>query len=166
MLLHNYKIISKFSRVFMVGAAVVAMGSGCITTMQTAHTHELPQSSSPELTLGVFQQNLRVGMSQGDVAASVGSPNMVNGSSGNETWIYDKIASESSYSDGSSSAGAGVGAGILAGGGSLLAGLGGGASAQSSKETGVSRSTQKTLTVVLKFENSLLKEWKYHTSKF
>jgi hypothetical protein len=131
------------------------------------HQAQLPSSTSPELTLGVFQQNLKPGMSQGDVAASVGSPNMVTSEgAGKETWVYDKIASETSYSSGT--AGAGIGAGVLGigvgGDGVLGGGVGGNAGA--SKSAGAARTTQKTLTVVVKFEGGKLKDWKYHQSKF
>ena len=51
------------------------------------------------MTLGIVQKEIRVGLSQADVAAALGSPNIVTKDSADkETWVYDKIASEASYS--------------------------------------------------------------------
>ncbi|HMP84616.1 MAG TPA: hypothetical protein PKA41_18125 [Verrucomicrobiota bacterium] len=139
------------------------------------HAAELPDSTAPELTLGVFQQHVKPGMSQGDVAAMVGSPNLVSSEgAGRETWIYDKISSEYAYSSSSSAVGGGAGGGVgglgLKVGGSSLTGIGGGVQggggAVSSKASGAGRTTKKTLTVVIRFENGAVTDWKYHQSKF
>jgi len=134
--------------------------SGCISAAEEAAR----ESREQEMTLGLAQKEIRVGMSQADVAAALGSPNIVSkDSEGNESWIYDKIATQVSYardSGGISAGGAGV-TGI----GSWLLGLSG--QAQYSKATGTETQTQKTLTVVIKFdENSLVKTLSYHQSKF
>ena len=88
-------------------------------------------------------------MDQAAVAEALGSPNIVSkDKEGKETWIYDKIASEVSYSTGSS------GIGLL-----LVGGL--------SRNSGAAASTQKTLTVVIKFDDQqLVDTFSYHTSKF
>jgi len=67
----------------------------------TAAQHQLNLGSSQEreMTLGIVQKEIRVGLSQADVAAALGSPNIVTKDSADkETWVYDKIASEASYS--------------------------------------------------------------------
>ena len=67
------------------------------------HQAALHSTADRELTIGVVQRDIRVGMSQADVSIKLGSPNMVTkDASGVETWVYDKIASESSYSNSSS----------------------------------------------------------------
>jgi len=114
--------------------------SGCMTASQ--HHQELPQTQEREMTVGVVQKEIREGMSQADVAEALGSPNI-------ETWIYDKIASEASYSK--SSGGTGL---IL----SLLVGY--------SKESGAASTTQKTLTVIIKFKDNKVDSFSYHSSKF
>jgi len=133
---------------------------GCISTAEK----ELSASKEREMTLGLAQKEIRVGMSQAEVAEALGSPNIVSkDSEGNESWIYDKIATEVSYARDSG----GVAAGGIGGTGigSWLLGLTG--SAQYSKSTGTETQTQKALTVVIKFdENSLVKSLSYHTSKF
>lgn len=46
-----------------------------------------------EFTLGMVQQRIHTGMSQGEVVACIGAPNMVNkGAEGLETWTYNKIS--------------------------------------------------------------------------
>ncbi len=101
-----------------------------------------------EFTLGLVQKNIRVGMSQADVAEAIGSPNIVTkDSSGRETWIYDKIASQISSSEGG-----GYWTLILVGG---------------SWGSGRTQTSQKTLTVVIKFDkHSRVENVSYHASKF
>jgi len=134
--------------------------NGCMTAAE--HQQALHSSKEREMTLGVVQKDIYVGMSQADVATALGSPNIVSkDSEGNESWIYDKIATELSYSKDSGGIGVGAGAGI----GSWRMILGGGAGY--SKSAGAVAQTQKTLTVVIKFDNnSLVKTLSYHSSKF
>ena len=122
---------------------------GCMTAAE--HEASLPSSQEQEMTVGVVQKEIRVGMSGADVAQALGSPNIVTkDSAGNETWVYDKIASEVSYSKDS-------------GGTGLIINLFGGYN----REAGAVSSTQKTLTVVIKFDkNSRVESFSYHASKF
>ena len=127
----------------------------------TAADEEMQRHSKDQaMTLGVAQKEIRVGMSQGDVAAALGSPNIVSkDSQGKESWIYDKIASEASYSK--SSVGGAGGAGGVTGNALILGIITGG------YESGASSTTQKTLTVVIKFnDEKLVESFSYHSSKF
>lgn len=128
---------------------VLVVTTGCMSAGE--HRAELGSTQERETTLGVVQKNIQNGMSQADVAEALGSPNIVTkDSSGDETWIYDKIASEVSYSR--SSGGTGI---IVA----LIAGF--------NREAGAASSTQRTLTVVIKFDESgRVKNTSYHASKF
>ena len=126
------------------------------------HAKSLHSSAEREMTLGVVQRDIKTGMTQAEVAEALGSPNIVTqDSNGNETWIYDKIASEISYSRDSGGIGVGVGGyvenwGIVPAGGISYG-----------KSAGAIAQTQKTLTVVIKFdENKRLKTLSYHSSKF
>jgi outer membrane protein assembly factor BamE (lipoprotein component of BamABCDE complex) len=132
----------------LLGLAVI-VSFGCMSAAQ--HQASLGSAKEREMTLGVVQKEIRTGMSQADVAEALGSPNIVTkDSDGNETWIYDKIASEVSYSKGGSSTGILVA--LFAGG---------------SKEAGASSSTQRTLTVVIKFDHDgKVQSSSYHASKF
>ncbi len=120
--------------------------SGCMSAAQ--HQQSLPSTQEREMTLGIVQKEIRVGMSQADVATALGSPNIVTkDSESKETWIYDKIATEASYSKSH-------GYGTI-----LILGF--------SRDTGAVSSTQKTLTVVIKFnEKNLVESFSYHASKF
>lgn len=71
--------------------------SGCMTAAQ--HQQTLHSAQERDMTVGIVQKEIRVGMSRADVATALGSPNIVTrDSEGKETWIYDKIATEASYS--------------------------------------------------------------------
>ena len=141
---------------------ILGLVSGCMTGAE--HQQQLSSTKEREMTLGVVQKEIRVGMSQADVAAALGSPNIVtNDGFGNESWIYDKIATEASYSRSSGGIGGGVGAGGFAGAALILGGVGGGYS----QSAGASSSTQKTLTVVIKYnDKKTVQSFSYHTSKF
>lgn len=117
-----------------------------------------------ELTLGVVQKNIKIGSAQDEVAIALGSPNIVTrDSDGKDTWIYDKVASITSYD----SNGFGIGAGGLGGGGGGN-GFGGGILGVAySKNKENIQTTQKTLTVVIKFDkDSRVESFTYHMSKF
>ncbi len=117
-----------------------------------------------QMTLGLVQRNIKVGTSQADVAEILGSPNIVTqDADGLETWIYDKVSSITAYG----SSGFGVGLGGF-GGGYGTGGLGGGlANVGYNKNGGINQSVQKTLTVVLKFDNNHnVSSFTYHMSAF
>jgi outer membrane protein assembly factor BamE (lipoprotein component of BamABCDE complex) len=122
---------------------------GCASAAQ--HQQKLHSSQERETTVGIVQKEIRTGMSQDQVATILGSPNIVTrDSSGKETWIYDKIATEASYSKDS-------------GGTGLILSLIG----VYSREAGAFSTTQKTLTVIIKFnKDGLVKSFSYHASKF
>ena len=128
------------------------------------HQQNLASTKEREMTLGIVQKEIKVGMSQADVAEALGSPNIVTkDSEDKETWIYDKIATEASYSRSSSGISGGIGAGGVPGTTLILGGVGAGYSSQS----GAASTTQKTLTVVIKFnDKKQIESFSYHASKF
>ena len=72
-----------------------------MTGCQPAYKHQesLSSSKEQEFTLGVVQKEIRKGMSQAEIVIALGSPNIVTrDKSAQETWVYDKVASEVSYS--------------------------------------------------------------------
>jgi outer membrane protein assembly factor BamE (lipoprotein component of BamABCDE complex) len=125
---------------------LLAMTTGC--SRASTHADRLHSAHEREMTLGLVQKEIRSGMSQADVAIALGSPNIVTkDQEGHETWIYDKIASEVSYSQDNG--------GVWL----LLAGY--------HKEAGAKGSTQKTLTVVVKFNpESQVEKVSYNSSRF
>jgi outer membrane protein assembly factor BamE (lipoprotein component of BamABCDE complex) len=55
------------------------------------------QMAADNLTLGTVQQSLYEGMSQGEVQAALGAPNIISrNAEGQEVWTYDKVSKESS----------------------------------------------------------------------
>lgn len=133
------------------------MLAGCMTAAQ--HQQTLPSAEERKLTTGVVQKEIRKGMSQADVAAALGSPNLVTrDKQGLETWIYDKISTEYAYSTSTG----GISALILGWGGNA-AGLGSGSVNRSS---GASSTTQRTLTVIIKFVEGEVNEFSYRSSSF
>ncbi|WP_353686757.1 hypothetical protein [Thermodesulfovibrio sp. 3462-1] len=135
---------------------------GCMTPIQ--HQKNLSSSQEREITLGIVQKEIRIGMSQADVVSALGSPNIVTkDSEGKETWVYDKIATEASYSKDSGGIGGGIGAGGIPETTLILGGIGGGYS----REAGAASVTQKTLTVIIKFgKDNKVESFSYHSSKF
>lgn len=114
--------------------------------------------------IGVVQRNVKIGTSQAEVAEILGSPNIVTqDADGLETWVYDKVSSITAYNN----SGFGIGVGGL-GGGYGSGGFGGGlANVGYNKNGGVAQSVQKTLTVVLKFDESgKVSKVSYHMSTF
>ena len=141
----------------LLTAVIALLSSGC------AKWHARGVQSGLDgdrLTLGTVQREIRKGMSGADVATALGSPNVVTtDEQGREVWIYDKFATDVvSSSSGWSIFGAAVSAGSgVAGGG----GVGG------SGESGARSSSQRTLTVVIKFdEKKAVRDFAYHSSRF
>lgn len=113
-----------------------------------------------EFTLGLVQRHLKPGLAQADVAERLGSPNIVTrDAAGREAWIYDKVATETDRS------GRHVDLGFLGSAASAstfgLLGLGGGGHSEKS------RSSQKTLTVVVRFStDGTVESFTFHQSRF
>ena len=122
-------------------ACLVLIASGCATQQSSA-------PSDRNLTVGVVQKEIKVGMNSSDVVEALGSPNMVTtDEQRREVWVDDKISTE--YARKSQGAGVNL----------LILGFG---------QDKASRSTtQKTLTVVVKFDDKQkVRDFSYHTSKF
>ena len=111
--------------------------------------HPEPPAESPQnLTVGTVQREIRVGMPASEVAAILGSPNIVTtDAQRREEWIYDKVSSESVQTSNS------IGGGIIIFGGSS-------GQRQSSR-------TQRTLTIRIMFdEDNFVRDYAYNYSQF
>jgi outer membrane protein assembly factor BamE (lipoprotein component of BamABCDE complex) len=119
--------------------------AGCTTAPEQQRASS---STERQMTVGVVQKEIRAGLTQDQVIAGLGSPNIVTrDASGRETWVYDKVASEASYS--SSQA---YGTVLLLGAGAA---------------TGSANQSQRTLTVVIKFgADQRVETFSYHASRF
>ncbi|MDH3646937.1 MAG: outer membrane protein assembly factor BamE [Gammaproteobacteria bacterium] len=140
----------------IVSAAVLA--SACTGAPQ--HRAAVQDDSMERVTVGTVQKEIRLGMSAADVAAVLGSPNIVSTDTDrNEAWIYDKFATDVVYSRSRG----GV-LGLIIGGGTDISATGIGAS---SYEAGAESSSQRTLTVVIKFDaDQRVRDFAYHTARF
>jgi len=138
--------------------------SGCQTAQHHADDVRAASAEGDKLTVGTVQREIKVGMSSSDVVGVLGAPNMVTSDSKRrESWVYDKISTERVFSTSSG----GVNALVLGGG---LAGagiVGGGAGASYSSSAGASSTSQRTLTIIVKFdENSEVRDFAYRSSSF
>ncbi len=149
-------------RLAKLALTTILLLSGCVNAAR--NTAELHSTNEREMTVGIVQREIHKGMSQDEVAIALGSPNIVSkDDSGHETWIYDKIATEASYSNSRGGVGGALGAAADIGS-TLLLGLGGGSY---NKDAGASAVSQKTLTVVIKFDNrGRVDLATYHSSRF
>jgi outer membrane protein assembly factor BamE (lipoprotein component of BamABCDE complex) len=130
---------------------------GCAVPMDKVN--KAVEDDKNTLTLGKVQQILKKGAAQDKIVMELGSPNLVTvDSAGLETWIYDKISTVSTNAAASNSAT--ILGGVIGG----SAGIGGsiGSSGSASKQI----TSQKTLTVVLKFKEKKLDTYTYNASKF
>ena len=135
--------------------AAVALGAVAVTAAERDKA-EAPRA----FTLGLVQKALRPGLRQADVAERLGSPNIVtHEADGREAWVYDKVSSEREVSGQSVGAG-GAGSGA---GGSVWGILGVTAGKRSEK----SKSSQRTLTVVIRFSAAgAVESFTWHDTRF
>ncbi len=132
--------------------------TGCMGAAQ--HKAAVQDDSADRVTVGKVQKEIRVGMSGAQVAEALGSPNIVStDEERREVWIYDKIATDTAYSTSSG----GISALILGWGSSV----GGGAAPGYSGSAGARSQSQRTLTVIIKFDHDKrVRDFAYHTSRF
>jgi outer membrane protein assembly factor BamE (lipoprotein component of BamABCDE complex) len=111
-------------------------------------TNAGPDGNARNLTVGTVQGEIKIGMPASDVVAILGSPNIVTtDEQRREVWVYDKVSS--SRVDTANSIG-----------GSII--IFGGSSAQSE-----STSTQKTLTIIIKYdEQKMVRDFAYNYTQF
>ena len=151
---------------FLVAVGVIAAVSlaACQSAQRHAQDVEAANADANRLTVGTVQREIRVGMSGADVASVLGSPNIVTtDEQRREVWIYDRIATTRAYSTSSGGVSALVLGGVI-GGNAGAGGLGG---AGYNSGAGASATTQKTLTVVIKYDGQgLVRDFAYHTSTF
>jgi len=142
----------------VIVAAIVL--SGCVNAAQ--HRQAVRDDSSNQLTVGTVQKEIRVGMSGAQVAQTLGSPNIVTtDEQRREAWIYDRVSTETVYSNSEG----GVSSLILGGFTSAL--VGGGISGSTRSNAGASSTTQRMLTVVIKFnDQKMVRDFAYHASQF
>ncbi len=127
----------------------VCLGLSLVGCMPAAsHRAAIQDDSSERLTVGSVQRKIHVGMPAPEVAAALGSPNIVTtDEKRREVWIYDKISTDRIYS--TSEGGISI----------LIIGASG--------STGAVSTTQRTLTVIIKYDDKMkVRDFAYHSSRF
>ncbi len=149
----------------IIALAVAAIFvAGCKTAGDHAAAVRGAQQADDRMTVGKVQREVRVGMTNAEVVEALGSPNMVTtDDKRRETWVYDKIATETVYSSSRGGVNALVLGGALVGGG-LVGASGGG---NYSSGSGARSTSQRTLTVIVKFDNQgRVRDFAYRSSSF
>lgn len=120
--------------------------SGCSTA--GSHLKSVKPDTADKITVGKVQREIHVGMSSAQVIEVLGSPNIVSTDENRlEVWVYDKMATDVSYSNNN-------------GGVWLILGAVEGSS-------GTASTTQRTLTIVVKFDaDKKVRDFAYHSSSF
>ncbi len=138
----------------IVTAMAALLTAGCSATHHVADVRQADDVD--RLTVGTVQKEIVIGMSAADVASVLGSPNIVTtDNERQETWIYDKISSDVTYSRSS---------GTIVG---LIFGSHGGGAGAGTTSAGSSSSSQRTLTVIIKYDgDNRVRDFSYHTSRF
>lgn len=129
----------------------------CLTGCASMHAKDVRKGMDGErLSVGNVQREVRKGMSGAEVIEALGSPNIVStDENGWEVWVWDKISTDVSYSRSSG--------GII---GLVFGGSGGGVGG-ASMDSGATSKSQRTLTVVIKFDgDNKVRDFAYHTSRF
>ncbi len=131
----------------LVASTTFALALPACRTVQDDRA-DLRSTQEREMTVGVVQREIKKGMSGTAVVEALGSPNIVTkDDKERETWVYDKIATEASYSESQN--------GLFL----ILGGV--------SNQSGAASVTQRTLTVIIVFDPSgKVESFKYHQSKF
>jgi hypothetical protein len=138
-------------------AAALSFG-GCMSATQ--HQDAVRNAPADRLTVGTVQKEIHLGMSGAEVIATLGAPNIVTtDDERREVWTYDRIATEVVHS----SSGFSLSPLLLGTGGSMLGGATGGLS----QSAGAVSRTQRTLTVIIRFDDQKrVRDFAYHASQF
>ena len=122
-----------------------------VTALALAACESAPppqQEKADELTVGRVQGEIKVGMDAASVAEILGSPNIVTtDEQRREVWIYDKVSTDRVDEDR-----------LI--GGSIIILFG-------HKESATSSSRQRTLTIIIKFDEAKkVRDFAYNYSQF
>ena len=142
----------------LTAAAICALATGCMTAPQ--HQQAIDNYEEERLTLAAVQRSVQVGMSGSQVLSALGSPNIVSTDEHrHEIWVYDRVGTEYVHSESDS--------GLI----SLITGatgaVAGGVLPSFHHEAGASRRSQRTLTIIVRFDgDKQVKDFSYHASRF
>ena len=134
----------KFLWTISLGIALIALPACYSHTSSSAG----PDANATNLTVGKVQGEIKIGMPASDVAAILGSPNIVTtDEKRREVWIYDKVSTNRVDTRNFAY-------------GTLI--IFGGSTRQAESTT-----TQKTLTIIIKFdEQKKVRDFAYNYTQF
>lgn len=139
------------------GLSVAAL-TGCANNF---HAQQMGDETISKVTVGQIQKEIIVGMPGADVITLLGSPNIVTrDKKSKEVWVYDKLSTDFAFSN--------------SGGEVSLMLLGirsnrqlWGTQAGGGLNSGASRLSQKTLTLIIKMSSKgTVEDFTYHASSF
>lgn len=138
--------------------------AGCQSAAEHSADVRAGRDAGDRMTVGKVQREIKVGMTNAQVVEVLGSPNMVTtDDQRRENWVYDRVSTETVYSHSSGGVNALVLGGVITGGG--LVGGAGGTGYRSG--AGAASTTQKTLTIIIKFDRqSRVRDFAYRSSSF
>lgn len=127
---------------------VVLLGTTSCTIVRNSGTYSGgSNNNNTDLTAGKVQREIKKGMSGAEVLQSLGSPNIVTkDENGLETWVYDRIATDASYSNQSDA---------------LFLWIFAKRNTESEYQL-----SQSTFTVIIKLKDDKVDSFTYHSSKF
>ena len=142
--------------VFLV--PVMLLTAGCASAPQ--HRAAVQDDSADRVTVGVVQKDIRIGMSSAEVIAAIGSPNVVTSNEArNEVWVYDKLATDVVHSESDGSV-----LGVIFG---PIGSAGAGVLGTASQSASATSTSQRTLTIVIRFDDDhRVSDFAYHSSRF
>lgn len=116
--------------------------TGCIASGY--YNNDTADVKKNDNTLGKAQKEIKIGMSSAQVISTMGSPNVIStDEKRREVWVYDKMSTSGGFESSSSF---------------LIFG---------SAQSGSYAKSQRTLTVIIKFdENQTVRDLSYHSSSF
>jgi len=137
----------------LIPALLALLLAGCMTAPEHRAAVE---GEGERVTVGKVQREIRVGMSGAEVIQVLGTPNIVStDEERREVWVYDRVSTTTVRSESR----AGVLALVFGGSGGALGGVGG--------EAGAASTTQRTLTVIIKFDkDARVRDFAYHATQF
>lgn len=162
-LVHSYSRRALMKKLFVLPIVFSTfLIHGCATVGE--HRAAVRDDSGDRITAGKVQREIRVGMTNAQVVEVLGSPNMLTtDEKRREVWVYDKVATEHAYSTSSGGVSALILGGFVGGSGAG----GGGIGPSYSSSAGASSTTQRTLTIVIKFdEENKVRDFAYRQSSF
>lgn len=140
----------------LYAAVCICAAALLISCTAPSHRQAVQDDSGDRLTVGTVQREIFIGMPAYEVAEILGSPNIVTtDEERQEVWVWDKISTNVAYSRSG---------GVIAG---LLVGGSGGGAGAATMNSGASSTSQRTLTVIIKFDSeSRVRDLSYRTSSF